>query len=213
MTTEKHAKCQILLSEFDIVYITQKAIKGHALADHLAENPVDGDYEPLTMYFPDEEELCKKFTKIEFKHVPRIQNEFDDALATLSFIIQHHGKNYIDHIEVEIKDQHAYCFHEDEEPDGKPWHHDIKRFLTAREYLDNDTNGQKRALKRLANHFFLNGKVLYKRTPDLGLLRCVDTAEATRLLEEIHAEMCVSHPNLGERDRRSTELPWSSKTA
>ncbi|XP_075084843.1 uncharacterized protein LOC142168082 [Nicotiana tabacum] len=28
-------------------------------------------------------ELCKKFTKIEFKHIPRIQNEFADALATL----------------------------------------------------------------------------------------------------------------------------------
>ncbi|XP_070031747.1 uncharacterized protein [Nicotiana tomentosiformis] len=30
-------------------------------------------------------ELCKKFKKIEFKHVPKIQNEFIDALATLSY--------------------------------------------------------------------------------------------------------------------------------
>ncbi|XP_070013206.1 uncharacterized protein [Nicotiana sylvestris] len=45
---------KILLSEFDIIYVTQKAIKGKALADHLAENPVDGEYEPLKMYFPDE---------------------------------------------------------------------------------------------------------------------------------------------------------------
>lgn len=27
-------------------------------------------------------ELCKKFTKIEFKHIPRIQNGFANALAT-----------------------------------------------------------------------------------------------------------------------------------
>ncbi|XP_070050704.1 uncharacterized protein [Nicotiana tomentosiformis] len=196
MPTIKLAKWQILLSKFDIVYITQKAIKGQALADHLTENPVDGDYEPLTTYFPDEEvlfageditesyprwrlffdratnfkgveigavlilesrqhysasekirfpctnnmaeyeafihgiemavnmnvkellvirdsdllihqvkgewstknvkilpymhyvkELCKKFIKIEFKHVPRIQNEFANALATLSYMI------------------------------------------------------------------------------------------------------------------------------
>ncbi|XP_075086061.1 uncharacterized protein LOC142168805 [Nicotiana tabacum] len=202
MPTGKQAKEQILLSEFDNVYLTQKAIKGQALADHLAENE---DYEPLTMYFPDEEvlfdgeditesylgwrmffdgaanfkgvgigvvlisesgqhyptsskirfpytnnmaeyeacilgirmavdmnikeilvigdsdllihqvqgewstenfkilpyvhyvnELCKKFTKIEFKHVPGIQNEFVDALATLSSMIQHPNKNYID---------------------------------------------------------------------------------------------------------------------
>ncbi|KAM3303830.1 hypothetical protein P3S67_014861 [Capsicum chacoense] len=40
-------------------------------------------------------ELSKRFTKIEFKHVPQIQNEFTDALATLSSMIQHPEKNYI----------------------------------------------------------------------------------------------------------------------
>ncbi|XP_075107059.1 uncharacterized protein LOC142180038 [Nicotiana tabacum] len=229
MPTENLAKWQILLSEFDIVYITQKAIKGQALSHHLAENQVDGDYEPLTTYFPDEEvlfvgkdiaepypgwimffdgatnfkgvgigaviiseseqhypastkirfpctnnmakdearilgirmvvdmnvkellviwdsdilihqvqgewstkdvkilsylhyvkELWKKIKKIEFKHVPRIQNEFVDAFATLSSMIQHPDKNYIDHIEVEIRDQHAYCFHMYKNLDGRP---------------------------------------------------------------------------------------------
>ncbi|XP_075087621.1 uncharacterized protein LOC142169631 [Nicotiana tabacum] len=65
-------------------------------------------------------ELCKKFTKIEFKHIPRIQNEFTDALAILSSMIQHPNKDYIDPIEVGIRDQHAYCFHVDEELDNKP---------------------------------------------------------------------------------------------
>lgn len=41
MPTGKLANWEILLSEFDIVYVTQKAIKGQALADHLAENPVN----------------------------------------------------------------------------------------------------------------------------------------------------------------------------
>ncbi|XP_070042561.1 uncharacterized protein [Nicotiana tomentosiformis] len=209
MPTGKLAKWKILLSEFDIVYITQKAIKGQILADHLAENLVDEDYEPLNTYFPNEEvlfagediaksylewriffdgvanfkgvrigavlisesgqhypalakirfpctnnmaeyeacilgikmavdmnvkellvigdynllihqvqgewstknvnilpylhfvkELCKKFTKIEFKHVPRIQNEFTNAIASLSSMIQHPDKNYIHFIEV-----------------------------------------------------------------------------------------------------------------
>ncbi|XP_070024879.1 uncharacterized protein [Nicotiana sylvestris] len=57
MPTGKLSKWQILLSEFDIVYITQNGIKGKALADHLAENPVDGEYEPLKTYFPNEEVL------------------------------------------------------------------------------------------------------------------------------------------------------------
>nr|XP_016511335.1 PREDICTED: uncharacterized protein LOC107828518 [Nicotiana tabacum] len=304
MPIRKLAKWKILFNEFDIVYITQKAIKGQALVDHLAENPGDGDYEPLTTYFSDEEvlfagediaesypgwrifldgatnfkgvgiwavliyesgqhypasakirfhctnnmaeyeecilgirmavdmnvkellviedsdslihqvqgelstknvkilpylhyvkELCKKLTKIEFKHVPRIENEFANALTTLSSMIQHPNKNYIDPIEVEIRDQHAYCFHVDENPDGKPWYHGIKKFLSTREYPEDATNGQKRALRRMANHVFLNGEVLYRRTLDLGLLRCVDAAEATRLLEEIHARTCRPHMN------------------
>ncbi|XP_070005575.1 uncharacterized protein [Nicotiana sylvestris] len=55
MPTGKLAKWQILLSEFDIVYATQKAVKRQAMTYHLAEKPVDGEYEPLKTYFPDEE--------------------------------------------------------------------------------------------------------------------------------------------------------------
>ncbi|XP_075086198.1 uncharacterized protein LOC142168921 [Nicotiana tabacum] len=220
MPTGKLAKWKILLNKVDIMYITQKAIEGQAVANHLIENLVDGDNELFSTYFLDKEilfvgedveesypgwriffdraanfkgvgigavlflecrqhylasrkirfpctnnmaeyevcilgirmavdmnikeplvigdsdllihqvqrewstknvkilpyqhcvkELCKKFTKIEFKHVSRIQSEFADALATLSSMIQHPDKNYIDPIEVEIRDQHAYCFH------------------------------------------------------------------------------------------------------
>ncbi|XP_070025833.1 uncharacterized protein [Nicotiana sylvestris] len=53
--TGRLAKWQILLTEFDIVYITLTAMKAQALADHLAENPVDKEYQPLSTYFPDEE--------------------------------------------------------------------------------------------------------------------------------------------------------------
>ncbi|XP_070057694.1 uncharacterized protein [Nicotiana tomentosiformis] len=94
-----------------------------------------------------------------------------------------------------MKDQHAYSFHVNEEPDGKPWYHNIKKFLATQEYPENATNGQKRALRRLAICYFLNGEVLYMRTPDIGLLRCVDATEATRLLEEIHVGTCGPHMN------------------
>ncbi|XP_070045656.1 uncharacterized protein [Nicotiana tomentosiformis] len=38
MPTERLAKWQILLTEFDIVYVTRTTMKAQALADHLAEN-------------------------------------------------------------------------------------------------------------------------------------------------------------------------------
>ena len=41
MPTGRLAKWQILLIEFDIIYITRTAMKAQALADHLAENPID----------------------------------------------------------------------------------------------------------------------------------------------------------------------------
>ncbi|XP_070002699.1 uncharacterized protein [Nicotiana sylvestris] len=53
--TGRLAKWKILLTEFDIVYVTRTTIKAQALADHLAENPVNEEYQPLSTYFPDEE--------------------------------------------------------------------------------------------------------------------------------------------------------------
>ena len=55
MLTVKLAKWKMLLRKFDIVYVTQKSIKAKALADQLAENHVDEEYEPLNTYFHDEE--------------------------------------------------------------------------------------------------------------------------------------------------------------
>ncbi|XP_070007964.1 uncharacterized protein [Nicotiana sylvestris] len=55
MPTGRLAKWQILLTEFDIVYVTRTVMKAQTLADHLAENPVDDEYRPLSTYFPDEE--------------------------------------------------------------------------------------------------------------------------------------------------------------
>ncbi|XP_070004669.1 uncharacterized protein [Nicotiana sylvestris] len=89
-------------------------------------------------------ELSKSLTKIEFVHVPRIQNEFVDALATLSSIIQHANKNYIDPILVRIHNQLAYCAHVEEETDGKPLFHDIKEYLEKVEYPEHANHTQKR---------------------------------------------------------------------
>ncbi|KAK5843180.1 hypothetical protein PVK06_005624 [Gossypium arboreum] len=51
------AKWQILLSEFDIVYVSQKAIKRNVVADFLASRALE-DYELLNFDFPNEELMC-----------------------------------------------------------------------------------------------------------------------------------------------------------
>jgi len=50
------ARWQVLLAEYDIVYMTRKAVKGSAIADHLADNAVK-DYETLDFDFLDENVL------------------------------------------------------------------------------------------------------------------------------------------------------------
>ena len=48
------ARWQVLLSEYDIVYVSQKAIKRSAIADFLADRAIE-DYEPINFDFPDED--------------------------------------------------------------------------------------------------------------------------------------------------------------
>ena len=45
---------QVLLSEFDILYVSQKSIKGSAIVDYLAER-ANKEYEPMSFDFSDED--------------------------------------------------------------------------------------------------------------------------------------------------------------
>ncbi|XP_070008523.1 uncharacterized protein [Nicotiana sylvestris] len=71
------AKWQILLTEFDIIYVTRTAMKAQGLADHLDENPVDNDYEPLKTYFPNEEVMC--VDEVDHDEKPGWKLSFDGA--------------------------------------------------------------------------------------------------------------------------------------
>ncbi|XP_027932793.1 uncharacterized protein LOC114188406 [Vigna unguiculata] len=51
------ARWQMLLSKYDIVYVTQKAVKGSALAEYLAQQPIE-DYQSMQLEFPDEDILA-----------------------------------------------------------------------------------------------------------------------------------------------------------
>ncbi|XP_075075576.1 uncharacterized protein LOC107785664 isoform X2 [Nicotiana tabacum] len=302
MPTGRLAKWQILLTEFDIVYVTRTTMKAQALADHLAENLIDEEYEPLKTYFPDEEvlhideveqverpgwklffdgatnmkcveirvvliseighhypvtaqlrfyctnnmaeheacilglrlvvdmgvqevfvlgdsdllvhqiqgewetrdlklipyrqclhDICQWFRSIVFRHIPRIHNEVVDALATLALMLHHPDKSYVGPLHIQVYDQHAYCNVVEEELDGEPWFHDIREYIRMGVYLIQATSYQKRTIRRLASGFFLSGGILYKRTPNLGQLRCIDANQATTIMTEVHSGVCRPH--------------------
>ncbi|XP_069145404.1 uncharacterized protein [Solanum lycopersicum] len=162
--------------------------KKEALADHLTENSIDEEYEPIKTYFPDEEvsfvgkDISEAYpgwslffdgaanhqgkgiravlvsesgqhypmaaklqfnymnnmaeyegcilglNMIEFRHTSRTQNELSDALATIASMIKHPDTDYIDPMDIELKEHPVHCSHVEAEPDGLPLYFDIKKF-------------------------------------------------------------------------------------
>ncbi|RDX94175.1 hypothetical protein CR513_23473, partial [Mucuna pruriens] len=73
----------------------------------------------------------------------------------------------------------AHCQQvEEAKIDGKPWYHDIRKYLEEGAYPLEATENDKRTLRRMAIGFFLSGVVLHKRSVDSTILHCVDDREA-----------------------------------
>ena len=77
------------------------------------------------------QKLCKGFRKFEFRHTPRIQSELSDSLATIASMIKHPDIDYIDRLDIELKEHAVHCFHVKAEPDGSAWYFDIKKYLES----------------------------------------------------------------------------------
>ncbi|XP_012480773.1 uncharacterized protein LOC105795632 [Gossypium raimondii] len=72
------ARWQILLSEFDIVYVNQKAVKGSAIADFLASRALE-DYKPLNFDFLNEDLMYVVTTEKDFQKGGPWKLNFDGA--------------------------------------------------------------------------------------------------------------------------------------
>ncbi|XP_070010727.1 uncharacterized protein [Nicotiana sylvestris] len=175
------------------VYVDDVIIKSKKVADHM---------EDLRKFF-------NRLRRYNLKLNPAKCAFGVPAGKLLGFTVSHRGIEldpskhpdtiFIDPIPVTIHDQPAYCAHVEEEADGKPWFHDIKEYLTTGEYPGLANTTQKRTLRRLSNNFFHSGGIMYRRTPDLGLLRCVNAKEATKLLDE-----AFTHSNAEFFHKKST---------
>ena len=79
--TGRIARWQMLLSEYDILYVTQKAIKGSALADFLAHQPVE-DCQPMLPDFPDKD-ISVLFHADEYNHELNTWTLFFDGASNV----------------------------------------------------------------------------------------------------------------------------------
>ncbi|XP_071905730.1 uncharacterized protein [Coffea arabica] len=140
-------------------------------------------------------DLANKFRSLEFRHIPHARNIFADMLATLSSMIEQPDELVIEPIQIQLQEKPAHCLIMKKSFDDRPWYSDIKEFLKIESYPAGAGTTAKSLLRRLSSKFFLNREVVYKRTSDLGLLRCVDEDEADYLMKEVHTDVCGSHMN------------------
>ena len=145
-------------------------------------------------------QLVPKFKYVTFTYTPRAHNHFANVLTTLARLIKLTEGDDVRPLRIETRDITAYCVCVEEcmnveaEVDNKPWYYNIKRFVQDREYLPQATENEMKYIRRMAFQF-LSGEILYKRTYDATLLRCVDAEEANRLIQEMHAGLMGAHAN------------------
>ncbi|PKI41905.1 hypothetical protein CRG98_037704, partial [Punica granatum] len=103
-------------------------------------------------------------------------------------------ENLIEPLEIEIAEGPAHC-NSIEASEAKPWYEDIKNLLRTGQYPPFADRRDRKTLRRLAIHYFLSGEILYRRSFDSTLLRCIDEHESRHLMEEVHGGNCGPHMN------------------
>jgi ribonuclease HI len=143
------------------------------------------------------ERVCQKFTKIEYTYVPRSQNQFANALATLASLVQILDNTLVRPIEIKRKEVPAHEKEvrvlDDEINDGKPWYYDIRNFVEDRVYPKGADRKVRRVLRLLATQYILCSGILYQRSYEGVHLRCVDKEEAEKLIKEVHQGVFGPH--------------------
>ncbi|RDX66415.1 Pol polyprotein, partial [Mucuna pruriens] len=119
------------------------------------------------------------------------------ALTTLSTMLLVNKEQELT-IQVRYQARMAHCQQldqDDVETDGKPWYHDIKRYMEKGVYPLGATENDKRTPRRLVVGFFLSGTILFKRSADWTLLHYVNEQEAKKIIEEVHKGTFGTHTN------------------
>src|SRR3954464_15099530 len=114
--------------------------------------------------------ICAEFDSFEeitFEHIPREENQLDDALATMSSMFKVRWDNEAPMITIYRQDEPSYCNEINAEgTEEKPWFHEVKRYLEAQEYPEGASINDRKFLRRFAAKFFLSNGTLYKRNHD-----------------------------------------------
>ena len=140
--------------------------------------------------------LISYFEEITFEHIPRKENQLEDALATISSMFKLRWDNEAPKITIERFDEPTHCYEIDiDGVEEKPQFHEVKRYLEAQEYPEGASINDKKLLQRFSVKFFLSNGILYKRNHDSTLLRYVDKKKAEKIMEDMNEGIFGTHSN------------------
>lgn len=80
------------------------------------------------------------------------------------------------------------------------WMADMMKFLACGEMLDEEDRSKKVCLR--VPRFEVKEGRMYKRSYGGPLLRCVDTRDARKIMDEVHESMCTTHQGADTLYRR-----------
>lgn len=104
------------------------------------------------------EDMTKTFNKIEYTIIPRAQNQFADALATLASMVKIPKGVWTQPLEIE---QSYELVHNGKtkssilaiEEEGVPWYYDILKFLELGVYPDNTDKREHHSIRMIAMQY------------------------------------------------------------
>ena len=114
------------------------------------------------------EDLTKTFDKIEYMIIPRAQNQFADALATLACMVEIPKGVWTRPLEIEQsyeevhkrKTEASVMTIEEEEAS---WYYGIMKYLELGAYPDGAEKRECRSIRMMATQYILYGGQLYRK--------------------------------------------------
>ncbi|XP_056685490.1 uncharacterized protein [Spinacia oleracea] len=135
--------------------------------------------ERLQMYTEYLQQFIPYFEDIDFKHLPREQNSFTDALANLAVNLTWENNVKIRAVTIEESDSPVVNLEHmiaslTLQDDKDAWYADIKKILITGRYPEESHKKDQLAIRRLTAHFVILKDRLYRKGFDGTLQLCVD---------------------------------------
>src|SRR3989440_12801430 len=142
-----------------------------------------------------EARLAKASGILLFTHIGRIHNKIPDAIANLASAWEDLDtfpkKPFI--VSSGSAPCYSECYVDQVEEDEKPWFHDLKEFMEKGIFSEDASPVDRMTLRKMAKNYVLVSGVLYRRSWDGLLLRCVSTNEGNDLMEKGDTGKCGTH--------------------